>query len=48
MPSTLHSRLIDMLAQPVTQALKTDALYSRVKEIVHKLHYPIRDGLLLD
>jgi len=30
--STLHSCLIGILAQPVREALKTDALYTRVKE----------------
>jgi len=45
--STLHSRLIGILAQRVREALKTDALYTRVKETDNKLHYSIRDGLLL-
>jgi len=45
--STLHSRLMGILAQRVRQALKTDARYTRVKETDNKLHYSIRDGLLL-
>jgi len=45
--STLHSRLIGILAQQVRDALKTDALYTRVKETDNKLHYYIRDGLRL-
>jgi len=45
--STLHSRLMVILAQRVREALKTDALYTRVKETDNKLHSPIRDGLLL-
>jgi len=44
---TLHSRLMGILAQRVTEALKTDALYTRVKETDNQLHYFIRDGLLL-
>ena len=44
---TLHSRLMGILAQRVRQALKTDALYTRVKEIDNKLQYSIRDGLRL-
>jgi len=36
-----------ILAQRVREALKTDALYPRVKETNNKLHYSIRDGLLL-
>ena len=39
--STLHSRLMGILAQRVREALKTDALYTRVKESVNKLHYSI-------
>jgi len=45
--STLHSRLMGILAQRVREALKTDALHTRVKETDNKLHYSIRDGLLL-
>jgi len=45
--STLHSCLIDILAQQVREALETDALYIRVKQTENKLHYSIRDGLLL-
>jgi len=45
--STLHSRLMGILAHRVREALKTDALYTRVKETNNKLHYSIRDGLLL-
>jgi len=44
--STLHSGFMGILAQPVREALKTDALYTRVKETDNKLHYSIRDGLL--
>jgi len=45
--SNLDSCLMGMLAQRVREALKTDALYTRVKETDNKLHYSIRDGLLL-
>jgi len=45
--STLHSRLMGILAQRVREALKTDALYTRVKETYNKLHYSICDDLLL-
>jgi len=45
--STLHSRLIGILTQRVRDALKTDALYTRVKETHNKLHDSIRNGLLL-
>jgi len=45
--STLHSHLMGILTQQVREALKTDPLYTRVKEIDNKLHYSIRDGLLL-
>jgi len=45
--STLHSPLMGILAPRVREALKTDALYTRVKETDNKLHYSIRDGLLL-
>jgi len=45
--STLHSRLMGILAQRVREALRTDALYTRVKETDNKLHYSIRAGLLL-
>ena len=45
--STLPSRLMGILAQRVREALKTDALYTRVKETDNKLHYSIRNGLLL-
>jgi len=45
--NTLHSRLMGILAPRVREALMTDALYTRVKETDNKLHYSIRDGLLL-
>jgi len=45
--STLHSRLMGILAQQVRESLKTDALYTRVKVTDNKLHYFIRDGLVL-
>jgi len=45
--STLPSRLMGILAQQVREALKTKPLYTRVKETDNKLHYSIRDGLLL-
>jgi len=45
--STLHSCLMGILTQRVREALKTDALYTRVKETDNKLRYSIRDGLLL-
>jgi len=45
--NTLHSRLMGILAQRVSEALETDALYTRVKETDHKLHNSIHDGLLL-
>jgi len=45
--STLHSRLMGILVQRVREALKTDSLYTRVRENDNKLHYSIRDGLLL-
>ena len=45
--STQHSRLMGILARRVRDALKSDALYTRVKETDNKLHYSIRDGLLL-
>jgi len=45
--STLHSHLMGILAQRVREALKTDALYTKVKETDNELHYSIRDGLLL-
>ena len=44
---TLHSCLMGLLAQQVREALKTDALYTRVKQTANKLHYSIHDGLLL-
>jgi len=44
---TLHSRLMGILAQRVSKVLKTDALYTRVKETDSKVHYSIRNGLLL-
>jgi len=44
---TLHTRHLGILAQRVREALKTDALYTRVKETDNKLHYSISDGLLL-
>jgi len=45
--STLHPRLRGILAQRVREALKTDALYTRVKETDNELYNSIRDGLLL-
>jgi len=45
--STLHSRLMGILAQRVREALENDALYTRVRQTDNKLHYSIRDGLLL-
>jgi len=45
--STLHSRLMGILARRVREALKTDTLYTRVKETDNILHYSVRDGLLL-
>jgi len=45
--STLHSRLMGILAQQVREPLKSDTLYTRVRETDNKLHYSIRDGLLL-
>jgi len=45
--STLHSRLMGILAHRVTEALKTEALYTRVKATDNKLHYSICNGLLL-
>jgi len=45
--STLYSRLTGILAQRAREALKTDTLYTRVKETNNKLHYSILDGLLL-
>ena len=45
--STLHSRLMGILAQRVREAIKTDALDTRVKETDNKLHYYIHDSLLL-
>ena len=45
--STLHSRLKGILALGVSEARKTDALYTRVKETNNKLHYSIPDCLLL-
>jgi len=45
--STLYSCLMGILAQRVREALETDALYTRVKQTDNKLHYSIRDGLLL-
>jgi len=36
-----------ILPQRVREALKTDALYTRVKQTDNKLHYSIHHGLLL-
>jgi len=36
-----------ILALRLREALETDALYTRVKQTDNKLHYSIRDGLLL-
>jgi len=36
-----------IVAQQVSEALKTDALYTRVKETDNKLHYSVCYGLLL-
>jgi len=45
--STLHSRLMGILGQRVSEALENDALYTRVKQTDNKLPYSICDGLLL-
>jgi len=45
--STLHSRLMGILPPRVREALKNDALCTSVWETDNKLHYSIRDGLLL-
>jgi len=45
--STLHCRLVGIPTQRVREALKTDALYTRVQETSNKLGYFIGDGLLL-
>jgi len=45
--SALHSRLMGILAQRVREALENNGLYTRVKKTNNKLHYSIRDGLLL-
>jgi len=45
--STLHSRLIRILAQRVREALKTDPLNTRAKETNNKCHYSIRDDHLV-
>jgi len=45
--STVHSRLMGILAQRVRESFKTDALYPRVKETDNKLHYSIHERLLL-
>jgi len=36
-----------ILAQLVREAIETDTLYTRAKETDNRLHYSIRDGLLL-
>jgi len=45
--STLHCRLMGILAQRVREALEKDALYTRVKQTDNKLHDSICDGVLL-
>jgi len=45
--STLHSRLMGLLAGRVREAFKNDVLYTRVKETDNKWHYSICDRLLL-
>ena len=45
--STLLFHLLGILSQRVTEALKTDALCTRLKETDNNLPYSIRDGLLL-
>jgi len=45
--STLHSRLMGILAQRVREALETDPLYTRAQQTDNKLHYSICDSLLL-
>jgi len=45
--STLHSRLMGILAQRVREASENDTLYTRVKLPDNELQYSIGDGLLL-
>ena len=45
--SSLHSRPMAIFAQRIREALKTNALFTRVKDSPNKLHYSIFDGLLL-
>jgi len=45
--STLHSRIIGILAQRVREALQTNTLHTSVKETDNKLPNSIRDGLLV-
>jgi len=45
--SILHSRLMEILALRVNEALKTDALHTRVMATDNTCHYCIHDGLLL-
>ena len=45
--SSLRSRLMGIFAQRIIEALKSDALFTRVKDSPNKLHYSIFDGLLL-
>jgi len=44
---TLHSCLMGILTERVGEAFKSNALYTRVEETDNKLHYSIRDDLLL-
>ena len=45
--NSLHFRLMGTFAQRIREALKTAALFTRVKDSPNKLHYSILDGLLL-
>ena len=45
--SALDSRLMGIFAQRIKEALKTNALFTGVKDSPNKLHYSVLDGLLL-
>ena len=45
--SSLHSRLMGIFAQRIREALKSNALFTRVKDSPNKLHYYVFDSLLL-
>ena len=45
--NSLHSCLVGIFAQRVREVLKTDVLFTTVKDTLIKLHYSILDGLLL-